>query len=130
MDITELTKKAVETASQDSELSKEIKDIVVSIVMLCKTGDGLERAFTFLVDKGRISFSEEKLENPDFQFEMASGDFCDLMTGQAYGMMLMATGKMKMTKGTWAEISKVATPLSVIPKLGKEIALKEKAQPV
>lgn len=31
-------------------------------------------------------------------------DFFDLLTGQAYGMILIATGKMETTKGSWAEI--------------------------
>jgi len=120
MNIVELTKKAVELASQDEKLKEKIKDTVVTIVMLCKNGG--DQVFTFSVDKGQISFSEEKLENPDFQFEISKKDFFDLMTGKAYGMILMATKKMKMTKGTWAEIGKIATPLSVIPKIGKEIA--------
>ena len=128
MNIVELTKKAVELASQDEKLKEKIKNTIVTIVMLCKNGG--DQVFTFSVDKGQISFSEEKLENPDFQFEMSKKDFFDLMTGKAYGMILMATKKMKMTKGTWAEIGKISTPLGVIPKIGKEIASKEKVDPV
>jgi len=126
MNIIELTKKAVELASQDENLKEKIKDTVVTIVMLTRNGD--ERAFTFSVNKGEISFSEEKLENPDFQFEMSKKDFFDLMTGKAYGMILMATKKMNMTKGSWAEIGKIVTPLGVIPKIGKEIATAEGAE--
>lgn len=125
MNIVELTKKAVELASQDEKLKEKIKDTVVTIVMLCKNGD--DQVFTFSVDKGQISFSEEKLKNPDFQFEMSKKDFFDLMTGKAYGMILMATKKMKMTKGTWTEIGEISTLLSDIPKIGKEIASKEEA---
>lgn len=121
-----MTRKAVELASQDEKLKEKIKDIVVTLVMLCRNGE--EQAFTFSVNKGKVSFSEEKLGNPDFQFEMSKKDFFDLMTGKAYGMILMATGKMKMTKGTWAEIGKIATTLSVMPKIGKEIASKEKVE--
>ena len=128
MDIIELTKKAVELPSQDEKLKEKIKDTVVTIVMLTRNGD--ERAFTFSVNKGEISFSEEKLENPDFQFEMSKKDFFDLMTGKAYGMILMATKKMKMTKGAWAEIGKIVTPLGVIPKVGREIASKEKVEEI
>lgn len=128
MNIIELTKKAAELASQDRKLKEKIKDRRVTIVMLCKNGDN--QTFTFLVDKGEMSFSEEKLENPDFQFEMSKKNFFNLMTGKAYGMILMATGKMKMTKGTWAEINKIATPLSAIPKLGKEIAAKEQVEEI
>jgi len=128
MNIVELTKKAVELASQDEKLKEKIKDRVVTIVMLCKNGD--DQVFTFSIDKGQISLSEEKLENPDFQFEISRKGFFDLMTGKAYGMILMATNKMKMTKGTWAEIGKISTPLGVIPKIGKEIASKEKVEEV
>jgi len=34
-------------------------------------------------------------------------------------------GELKLIKGSWAEINKIATPLSAIPKFGKEIAQKE-----
>lgn len=128
MNIIDLTKKAVELASQDENLREKIKDTVVTIVMLIRNGQ--EQAFTFSVNKGQMSFSMEKLENPDFQFEMSRKDFFDLMTGKAYGMILMATKKMKMIKGTWAEIGKIATPLGAIPKIGKEIASKEKIEEI
>lgn len=128
MNIIELTKKAVESASQDEKLKESIKDTVVTIVMLCKNGQ--EQAFTFAINKGEMSFGEEKLENPDFQFEMSKKDFFDLMTGKAYGLVLMATDKMKMTKGSWAEIDKIASSLSVIPKLGREIASKEQIEEI
>lgn len=68
---------------------------------------------------------EGGIENPDFQFEISKEDFTNLMTGKAYGMILMATKKLRMVKGTWAEINKIATPLSAIPKFGKEIATEE-----
>ena len=126
MNIIELTKKAVELANRDEKLKEKIKNTVVTIVMLCKNGE--DQAFTFSVDKGEMSFSEKKLENPDFQFEISKKDYFNLMTGKAFGMILMATGKMKMTKGTWAEINKIATPLSVIPKFGKQIASQEEVE--
>ena len=34
-------------------------------------------------------------------------------------MILMATKKLKMVKGSWGEIGKIAKPLGLIPKLGK-----------
>ncbi len=126
MDIVELTKKAVELANQDKELKEKIKDTVVTITMILKNDE--EQPLTILIDKGELNFLEGGVENPDFQFEISKKDFFDLMTGKAYGMILMATGKMKMTKGTWAEIGKIATPLSVMPKIGKEIASKEKVE--
>jgi len=126
MNIIELTKKAVELANRDEKLKEKIKNTVVTIVMLCKNGE--DQAFTFSVDKGEMSFSEKKLENPDFQFEISKKDYFNLMTGKAFGMILMATGKMKITKGAWVEINKIATPLGIIPKLGKQIASKEQVQ--
>ena len=126
MNIVELTKKAVELASQDEKLKEKIKDTVVTIVMLTRNGE--ERAFTFSVNKGQISLSDEKLENPDFQFEMTKKDFFNLITGKTPGMILMAMKKLKMTKGSWAEIGKIATPLAAIPKFGKEIATAEGAE--
>ena len=128
VNIIELTKKAVELASKDEKLKEKTKDTIVTIVMLTRNGE--EQAFTFSVNKGEMSFSEEKLENTDFQFEMSKKDFFDLMTGKAYGMILMATKKMNMVKGSWAEIGKIATPLGAIPKIGKEIASKEKVEEI
>ncbi len=122
MNIVELAEKAVELASQDEKLKEKIKDTVVTIVMLTKNGE--ERAFTFSINKGQISLSDEKLDNADFQFEMSKESYFDLVTGKTPGMILMAT--KKMTKGSWAEIGKIATPLGAIPKFGKEIASEEK----
>lgn len=126
MDIIELTKKAVELANQDAGLKEKVKDAVVTITMLLKNDE--EMPLTISVDKGELKLIKGGIENPDFQFEISKEDFTKLMTGKAYGMILMATGKMKMTKGTWAEIGKIATPLGVIPKFGKQIATAEKSR--
>lgn len=120
MDILELTKKAVELASQDEKLKEKIKDIVVTIEMDLKNGE--EKAIGFSLDHGELKLVEGKLENPDFLFEISKSDFTDLMTGKQAGMILMATKKLNMVKGSWAEINKIATPLMAIPKLGKQIA--------
>lgn len=119
MDILELTKKAVVLASQDEKLKEKIKDTVVTIEMDLKNGE--ETAFVFSIDHGKIKLIEGKIENPDFQFKISKSDFTDLMTGKQAGMILMATKKLNMVKGNWAEINKIATPLMVIPKLGKHI---------
>ncbi len=126
MDIIELTRKAVEVANQDEGLKEKIKDTVVTITMLLKNDEPL--SITFSVDKGELKLIKGGIENPDFQFEISKKDFTKLMTGKAYGMILMATKKMKMTKGNWAEIGKIATPLGVIPKFGKEIAAAENTE--
>lgn len=151
MDIIELTKKAVELANQDTELKEKIKDTVVTITMVLKNATAeraeeskerkeiataehvdnvtvkdaekeKEQAITISVDRGELKLITGEVENPDFQFEISKEDFTKLMTGKAYGMILMATKKLKMVKGTWAEINKIVTPLSAIPKFGKQIA--------
>lgn len=132
MDIIELTKKAVELANQDTELKEKIKDTVVTITMVLKNATAKdaekEQAITISVDKGELRLIKGGVENPDFQFEISKEDFTKLMTGKAYGMILMATKKLKMVTGTWAEINKIVTPLSAIPKFGKEIATAESAE--
>ena len=120
MDIIELTKKAVEVANQDTGLKERVKNTVVTITMVLKNDE--EQSLTISVDKGEIRFLEGGIENPDFQFEISREDFTNLMTGKAYGMILIATQKLKMVKGSWAEINKIAVPLSTIPKFGKQIA--------
>jgi len=126
MNIIELTKRAVQLASKDEKLKERTKDTVVSIVMVLKNEE--EHSFTFVVNKGKLEFFEKRRANPDFQFEMSEKDYSDLMTGKAYGMVLMATGKMRMTKGSWAQIRKIVTPLGMIPKAGEEIAAKEESK--
>jgi len=126
VNIIELTKKAVELASKDEKIKERTKDTVTSIVMILKNEE--EHSFTFAVNKGKLEFLEERIADPDFQFEMSEKDYSDLMTGNAYGMVLMAAGKMKMTKGSWAQIGKIATPLGMIPKAGKKIVAKEKSK--
>jgi len=126
MNIIELTKRAVELASKDEKLKERTKDTVVSIVMVLKNEE--EHSFAFAVNKGKLEFLEKTRADPDFQFEMSEKDYSDLMTGKAYGMVLMATGKMRMTKGSWAQIRKIVTPLGMIPKAGEEIAAKEESK--
>lgn len=123
MDITELTEKAVELAGKDEKLMEKMKDTTTSIVMALKNGD--DTYLTFSINNGELKLQKEKPDNPDFMFEISKEDFTKLMTGKAYGMILMATKKLNMVKGSWAEINKIAGPLGAIPKFGKEIAEKE-----
>ncbi|MEW6069625.1 MAG: SCP2 sterol-binding domain-containing protein [Candidatus Thermoplasmatota archaeon] len=123
MNIIELTEKAVEMAGKDEKLKEKMKDTVCSVVMALKNSEDIYLAIS--INKGDLKFSKEKIENPDFQFEISKEDFTKLMTGKAYGMILMATKKLNLVKGNWAELNKIAAPLSAIPKLGKEIAEKE-----
>jgi putative sterol carrier protein len=123
MDVLELTERAVELASKDEELREKTKGTVATIVMALKNGE--DTSLTISIDRGELRFSREGAPNPDFQFEISKENFYKLMTGKAHGMILMATGKLKLTKGSWGEIGKIAKPLGLIPKLGKEIAAKE-----
>lgn len=123
MDIIELTERAVQAAGKDVSLKEKIKDNSCSIVMALKNGD--ETYLTFLINNCELTLLKEKPLEPDFIFEISKEDFTKLMTGKAYGMILMATKKMRMVKGSWAEINKIAGPLGAIPKFGKEIAERE-----
>lgn len=123
MDIIELTEKAVMLAAKDEKLREKIKDTSCSIVMALKNGD--DTYLTFSINNGELKLLKEKPAEPDFMFEISKEDFTKLMTGKAYGMILMATKKLNMVKGSWAEINKFATPLMQIPKFGKEIAERE-----
>ena len=120
MDIKELTKKAIEMASKDDKLKEVIKDTVATIVM--ELTDLQDTFLTFSINKGELKFSEGKPEHIDFQFEISHDDFTDLITGKKAGLILMATKKLKMIKGSWMDVSKIATPLGTITKFGKEIA--------
>ncbi|MCX6818670.1 MAG: SCP2 sterol-binding domain-containing protein [Candidatus Aenigmarchaeota archaeon] len=126
MDAIELSKKAAELASKDAEIQKKIANLKVTIGM--KFTDSPAESFTFSVDNGEIKILPGIADNVEFEFEITKKDYNDLMTGEQGGMILMATGKMKMVKGSWADINKVATPLLGIPKLAKEIAEKEKGK--
>ncbi len=120
MDIKELTKKAIEMASKDDKLKEIIKDTVATIVM--ELTDLQDNFLTFSINKGELKFSEGKPEHIDFQFEISQEDFTDLIIGKKAGLILMATKKLKIIKGSWMDISKIATPLGTITKFGKEIA--------
>lgn len=120
MDIVGFTEKAIEMASKDDKLKENIKDTVANIVM--ELTDCKDTFLTFSINKGELKFFEGKAEHIDFQFEISRDDFIDLITGKKAGMILMATKKLKMVKGIFAEIGRIATPLGAVPKFGKEIA--------
>ena len=120
MDVIDLTKKAIEKAGKDDEIKKKIAGMKVTIGMSLK--DAPEESFTFSVDNGTIKFISGIADDVEFKFEIAKKDYSDLMTGEQGGMILMATGKIKMVKGSWADINKVATPLMSVPNLAKKIA--------
>lgn len=123
LDILELAERAVELASRDKELQKKTKDTVATIVMVLKNGE--DTPLTISIDRGELKFSRGGAEEPDFQFEISRENFTKLMTGKTAGMILMATKKLKMVKGSWGEINKIAGALILVPKKGKEIAEKE-----
>lgn len=124
LDVIELTKRAVELASKDEKLREKIKDTTAMIVMILK--DGEDTPITISIDQGELQFSRGAVEAPDFQFEVSKENFTKLMTGKAAPLILFATKKLKMVKGSWGEINKIAGSLMLVPKKGKEIAEKEK----
>ncbi len=123
MDILELTEHAVELASKDEELREKTRDTLTTITMVLK--DGEDTPIAISINRGELRFSRGWVEKPDFQFEISKENFTKLMIGKAHGLILMATKKLKMVKGSWGEINKIAGALSLIPKKGKEIAEKE-----
>jgi len=123
LDILKLTERAVELASRDEKLREKTKDTVATIVMVLKNGE--DTPLTMSVDRGKLRFSRGAVEGPDFQFEISKENFMKLMTGKAPPLILFATKKLKMVKGSWGEINKIAGALGLVPKKGKEIAEKE-----
>lgn len=105
MDVLELTERAVELASREDELREKTRDTVATIVMVLK--DGEDTPLTISVDRGELRFSREGAADPDFRFEISKEDFLKLMTGKAHGMILFATRKLRMVKGSWGEINKI-----------------------
>lgn len=122
MDILELTERCVELASRDEELREKTKDTVATIVMVLKNGE--DTSLTMLVNRGDLRFSQGAVEGPDFQFEISKENFTKLMTGKAAPLILFATKELKMVKGSWEEINKIAGALAMVLKKGKEIAEK------
>ncbi|MFQ6129444.1 MAG: SCP2 sterol-binding domain-containing protein [Candidatus Hadarchaeaceae archaeon] len=122
MDILELTERAVELASRDDELREKTTDTVATIVMVLKNGE--DTPLTMLVDRRDLWFSQGAVEGPDFQFEISKENFTKLMTGKAAPLILFATKELKMVKGSWEEINKIAGALAMVLKKGKEIAEK------
>lgn len=123
MDVVELARQAVELASKDEEFREKIKDKVVSIAMVLKNGE--DTNLVIFIDKGEIKTSVGQLENPDFQFEISKENFTKLITGKSPAMIMLATKKLRLTKGSMGEIGKIASPFLTVLKYGKEIAKKE-----
>ena len=123
MDVLELAERAVELASKDEELRERTKDTVATVVMVLK--DGEDTPLTISIDRGELRFSRGGAPDPDFQFEISWENFTKLMTGKAAPLILFATKKLKMVKGSLGEINKIAGPLMLVPKKVKQIAERE-----
>lgn len=123
MDILELTKKAVALALQDNEIKEKMKEMTTTILMDITNGEDL--SFTFSVNKGNIEVIEEKLPDAEFEFTATKEDFYNLMSGKTPPLIAMATKKIKMTRGNWAQVNKLTATLGGIPKFGKKIVEKE-----
>jgi putative sterol carrier protein len=119
MDLAELSEKIAEIASKDEKLKENMKETKATIVMELK--DLEDTFYTFSINKGDIEFQKGKPGNIDFQFEISKNDYKDLLTGKKAGLILMATKKLKMVKGSMSEIGKIIGPLGAVPKIGKEI---------
>ena len=120
MDLVELSERIVEIASKDEKLKENMKETKATIVM--ELTDLNDTFYTFSINKGELQFLKGKPGNIDFQFEITKGDYMDLITGKKAGLILMATKKLKMVKGSMSEIGKIVGPLGAVPKIGKKIA--------
>jgi putative sterol carrier protein len=119
MDVMELSKRIVDEANKDEDLLEKIKDTQTTIVM--QLTDAQDPYMTFSIENGTMRFSQEKPEQIDFMFEISTDDYRDMITGKKAGMILIATKKLKMVKGSMSEIGKIVSPLGAVPKLGKKI---------
>ena len=119
MNLLELTEKVVEMANKDEKFNENIKQTQATIVM--NLIDTKDTSLTFSINNGELKFSQGKPENFDFLFKISRKDFIDLITRKNAEMMLMATKKLKMVEGSWADIGKILSTFGAIPKFGKEI---------
>ncbi|MCG2661403.1 MAG: SCP2 sterol-binding domain-containing protein [Kiritimatiellae bacterium] len=124
MDVVELTRKAIELALRDEKTKQKIKDMTTTILMVLTNGE--ELCFAFSVDKGKMEIIEGKMEDPEFEFTATKEDFYSLMSGKTPALIAMATKKIKMTKGNWAQVNKLTATLGGIPKFGKQIVAQER----
>lgn len=120
MNVVGLTKKAIEKANSESEnLKEKARDTVTSLSVEFK--DDPARSFGFYINKGGLKFSEEKVPDSEFEISITKEDFYNMMTQKAYGLILMATGKMKLTKGSMTEINKILPALVILTEYGKKL---------
>lgn len=127
MDVVELTKKAIEKANAESkDLKEKAKDTETSMSVAFK--DDTDKSFGFYINKGELKFSEEKISDSEFEIAITKEDFYNMMIQKAYGLILMATGKMKMTRGSMTGINKILPTLVILTEFGKKI--EEEAQNV
>jgi putative sterol carrier protein len=123
MDVVELTKRTIELAAKDNDLKEKMKETTTTIVM--ELSDCDDTFFTFSIENGELSFFPGQPEHTDFQFEIAKDDYTDLITGKKAGLILMATKKIKMVKGSMAEMGKIIAPMGAIPRFGKQVVQQE-----
>jgi len=123
LDIVWLTEQAVLLASQDENLRDKIKDTVASLVIVLKNSEDIFLSLS--IEKGEPNFIQGKIDDPNFIFETSKEDFEKLMSGKSSPLLMFASGKLKMTKGSFGEINKITAPLTVVLKKAKELLDKE-----
>lgn len=122
MNVVELTKKALEKANAESEKLKEkARDTVTSLSVEFKDDPAKSFGFYFNINRGELKFSEEKIPDSEFEISITKEDFYNMMTQKAYGLILMATGKMKLTKGSMTGINKILPTLVILTEYGKKV---------
>jgi hypothetical protein len=122
MGILELTERAIELASKDEGLKEKTKDTVATIVMILKGGEDTPSRYpSTRANSGSRGGSTE----PGFPVRGLKGELHEAHDREGSPADPFATKKLKTVKGSWREINKIARPLGIIPKKGKEIAERE-----
>lgn len=117
MDSVELCKKSIALAVKDKEYLNKIKKITVSLTMKYK--DAPKKNFSILIKNGKMS-TGKPVAKADFEIETKEKDFYKVVSGETPGLMAMATGKMKITKGDLTELNKLIPTLGGLTEFAKK----------
>lgn len=96
MDAVELCKKSIALANRDKAYLKKIKKIEISLFIKFK--DEPKKNFVIIIKSGKMKIVK-KVAKPDFEIETTTKNFYDVVSGKIAGLIAMAMGKMKITKG-------------------------------
>lgn len=113
----ELCKKSIILANKDAAFLKKIKGITVSLNMKYKDKPGQD--FCLKVSGGKFK-TGKLVASPDFEITTKENDFYKVVSGKTPGLIAMAMGKMKITKGDMTELGKLIPTLSGLTDFAKK----------